>query len=223
MNKKTTHIFLGGGGEAEDSKLLDERFVSMLDHSKPLVYIPNAMKSTPYASCLEWFESVMKPLGVTKIEMWDDLRPHRGIEDIAGLYLGGGDTGKLLKEIRGAAFDGYLRDAVESGVPIYGGSAGAIVLGEDIRTAPEAKGLNLVEATGLNMIKGYSIACHYQRRHERVVRSFVRSLGMPIIAIPEKAGCYIKESHLTNHGSEQIVIFQSDGDICLNAGESTKL
>ena len=136
MKEKTNHIFLAGGGSAEDSRLLDERFVNIIDHTKPLVYIPNAMKSRPYKSCLEWFRSVMTPLGVTNIEMWDDLQVRYPVTSIAGIYIGGGDTAKLLKELRVSSFSDYLLEVADTGVPLYGGSAGAIILGEDIRTAP---------------------------------------------------------------------------------------
>lgn len=111
MKAKIRHIFLAGGGSAESSRLLDERFVEILDRAKPLVYIPNAMKSRSHQSCLEWFRSVMTPLGVTSIEMWDDLRPRHKENSIAGIYLGGGDTVKLLKELRTSGFDDYVVEA----------------------------------------------------------------------------------------------------------------
>jgi dipeptidase E len=210
MNTQTTHIFLAGGGGAEDSKLLDEQFVKMLDLTKPLVYIPNAMRSKPYQSCLEWFRSVMVPLGVTVIEMWDDLRPRRPINGIAGVYVGGGDTVKLLKEVCGAGFEEYLLEVVQSGVPLYGGSAGAIILGEDIRTPPEASQLNATEAAGLGLIKDHSIVCHYKVNDREAAMKLSKDLRQSIIAIPEKAGGYVTEGTLTNYGTEPIVIIQGD-------------
>lgn len=129
MNTATKHIFLAGGGNADESKSLDERFVKLLNLTKPLVYIPNAMRSKPYQACLQWFRSLMEPLGIAAIEMWDDLRPHRSTGEIAGVYIGGGNTVKLLREIHTAGFDDYLREVVLKGIPLYGGSAGAIILG----------------------------------------------------------------------------------------------
>lgn len=222
MNTKTTHIFLAGGGGAEDSRLLDEQFVKMLDLTKPLVYIPNAMRSKPYQSCLEWFRSVMTPLGVTVIEMWDNLRPHRPIDGIAGVYVGGGDTVELLKEVRGAGFDEYLLEVARSGVPLYGGSAGAIILGEDIRTAPEASQLSATEATGLGLIKDHSIVCHY-KADDRETTKLSKNLRQNIIAIPEKAGGYIAEGMFTNYGTEPIVIIQGDRVNAVHPSRSIKL
>ena len=223
MKTQITHIFLAGGGGAEDSKLLDEQFVKTLDLTKPLVYIPNAMRSKPYQSCLEWFRSVMVPLGVTVIEMWDDLRPRRPVTEIAGVYIGGGDTVKLLKEIREAGFEEYLLEVGQSGVPLYGGSAGAIILGENIRTAPEASQLNATETAGLGLIKDHSIVCHYKADDREAIMKLSRDLRQNIIAIPEKAGGYVAERTFTNYGTEPIVIIQGDRVNAVHPNCSIKL
>jgi len=223
MNSKKTCIFLAGGGEVDDSRPLDEQFVEMLDSTKPLVYIPNAMRSKPYQSCLEWFRSVMTPLGVITIEMWDDLQPRRPATDIAGMYIGGGDTLKLLKEIREADFDKYLHRVAQDGTPLYGGSAGAIILGEDIRTAPEARHLVASKATGIKIVEGYSIICHYSPKIEKATQTLSKELNQRIIAIPEKAGGYIIERTLTNYGTESIIVFRENGIDIINPNHSINL
>ena len=223
MNRKTTHIFLAGGGGAEESKLLDEQFVRVLNLTKPLVYIPNAMRSKPYQSCLEWFRSVMTPLGVATIEMWDDIRPRYPVAGIAGVYIGGGDTVKLLKEIRGAGFDEYLREVAQNGLPLYGGSAGAIILGEDIRTTPKTSQLSATEAAGLGIIKNHSIVCHYKIDGQEVMMKLSKNLRQNIIAIPEKAGGYVVGRTLTNYGTEPIVIVQEGRADSVNPNHSAEL
>ena len=137
------------------SRLLDAQFVMRLHPAKPVVYVPNAMRSRPYQSCIAWFRSVMAPRGVFAIEMWDDLKPRCAARDIAGVYIGGGDTVKLLSEVRERGFDKYLHEMASQGIPIYGGSAGAIILGEDIRTRPEALHLSQLDAIGLKLIAEY--------------------------------------------------------------------
>lgn len=223
MNVKTTHIFLAGGGNADDSKPIDVYFVRLLDHTKPLIYIPNAMRSRPYQSCLEWFRSVMNPLGVHTIEMWDDLYPHRLATDVAGMYIGGGDTMKLIGELRGAGFDNYLCEIVQSGTPLYGGSAGAIILGENIQTDPEIKDKYLSETAGLKIINDYSIVCHYTAENQQEIQALSKTLRQHIIAIPEKAGGYISGRVLTNYGTEPLTIFQNRKIIHIDPNHSTKL
>lgn len=223
MNTATNHIFLAGGGNAEESRPLDEQFVRLLDHTKPLVYIPNAMRSKPYQSCLEWFRSVMEPLGIVAIEMWDDLRHDRSTDEIAGIYIGGGDTAKLLREIRTVGFDGYLREVALKGIPLYGGSAGAIILGEDIRTAPEASQLGEAETAGLGIIKGYSIFCHYKTEDLESVMKLSDDLRKHVIAIPEKAGGHVTGRVFTNYGTESVAIIRGGKMDTVNSNCSIEL
>lgn len=223
MKEKTHHIFLAGGGSADDSKLLDERFVEILDHTKPLVYIPNAMKSRPYQSCLEWFRSVMTPLGVSNIEMWDDLRFRYPATEIAGVYIGGGDTVKLLKELRTSGFSDYVLEVANAGVPLYGGSAGVIILGEDIRTSSEAKDLDDSESVGLKIVPGYSMVCHYHVSEEAAVKQLTQRFGHSILAIPEKTGGHLSDGVLTNYGTEPMSIFQGSKVVRLEPNRSMPL
>jgi dipeptidase E len=208
MNTKSFNIFLAGGGNAEESQLLDAQFVKALDPAKPVVYVPNAMRSRPYQSCLAWFRSVMAMHGTFAIEMWDDLKPRYAASDIAGVYIGGGDTAKLLLEIRESGFDAYLHEMASHGIPIYGGSAGAIILGEDIRTTSEALHLSQSDAIGLKLVTGYSIVCHYKPEHEAETRKLSETLGQCLMAIPEKAGGHVTGKSITNCGTEPLVIFQ---------------
>ena len=59
-------IILSGGGSGERTKELDEMFASLLDKTKPLLYIPIAIDSIkhPYSSCLAWLRSTFDKLGV---------------------------------------------------------------------------------------------------------------------------------------------------------------
>jgi dipeptidase E len=212
MRTKGSNIFLAGGGNAEDSRLLDAQFAAALDAAKPVVYVPNAMRSRPHQSCLAWFRSVMATHGVFAIEMWDDLKPRRAAKDIAGIYFGGGDTAKLLMEIRESGIDAYIQEVVSQGVPIYGGSAGAIILGEDIRTTPEALHLNHSDAVGLKLISGYSIVCHHKSEREIETRKLAETLGQNLVAIPEKAGGHVTGSSIANYGTEPLAIFR-DGEV----------
>lgn len=220
---KAKQVFLAGGGSEVDSRLLDEQFVAILDPLKPVVYIPNAMASKRHPSCLQWVRSVLFPLGVQNIEMWNDLKPRANVSAIAGIYIGGGDTVKLLREIRRSGFDGYLKKMVATGIPVYGGSAGAIIFGEDIRTAPEARDIRINEARGLRIVSGYSIVCHYERSQGAEMRKISRERGCKIIAIPEKAGGYLHGKILENRGSKPITIFRNGKAVQLKPNGSTRL
>lgn len=49
-------LFLNGGGSDYKTKKVNKIFNKVIDHSKPLLYVPLAMDEIkhPYDGCLEW-------------------------------------------------------------------------------------------------------------------------------------------------------------------------
>lgn len=81
-------IYLAGGGNKEDSLLLDEHFIRQLDENKTLIYIPHAKEPESYGDAFRWFQEICSDLGVKKLEMWTDLRkPLMQINQISGIYI----------------------------------------------------------------------------------------------------------------------------------------
>ncbi|MEK4670125.1 Type 1 glutamine amidotransferase-like domain-containing protein [Niallia sp. FSL R7-0271] len=103
--------------------------------NKPLLYIPIAMDGAiPFDECYKWINSVFKPLGIQEITMWTDLS-NKTLEDLkqfSAIYIGGGNTFSLLNAIQISKLDKVLEEYIENEGVIYGGSAGAIILGANI-------------------------------------------------------------------------------------------
>jgi dipeptidase E len=214
-------IFLGGGGGEKDTVELDKRFVSLLDLEKPLIYVPVAQDSDKYPACFEWFASTFSPLCVTKIEMLDDLHAKINPSQIAGVYIGGGDTVKLWTEMKNGGFDAVLKRCIELGIPVYGGSAGAIVLGKDIRSAPEGNKQTAEDAQVMDMIYRHAICCHVENLAD--VQFVEKSLGLPIIGLSERSGAYLQDQVLEVVGFEPLWILKSDTCRALYPGETLLL
>ena len=62
-------IFLCGGGSGKEIEEATIKFGNLIDKSKPLLYIPLAMKSEKYDSCLEWIKEEMNIIGINNIDM----------------------------------------------------------------------------------------------------------------------------------------------------------
>ncbi|MBU1159659.1 Type 1 glutamine amidotransferase-like domain-containing protein, partial [Patescibacteria group bacterium] len=132
MNKKTGKgkLFISGGGGAQDSFLLDQEFVKS-SRLKRILYIPIALQrdSIGYEACYDWITSTLSNHSDDFIEimMWLDLK-NKTIDDlkkIDAIYIGGGNTYKLLQIIYEENFDKVLAEFLRRGGNIYGGSAGA--------------------------------------------------------------------------------------------------
>lgn len=206
-------IILAGGGDAPDSKPLDELFLSLLKPKK-ILYLPIAWKTGDFASCKKWLLSTFSKLGFTNIEMWTDLN-HKKIDDLdqfGGIYIGGGNTFSLLHDLRNSKFNKLLLQFLNSGKPVYGGSAGAIIFGKNIETArfgtdADSNDVGLRDLSGFNLINNYSIQCHYTPDQDGELVTFSKS--QPVIALSERSGILVDNGKLKVIGFESAYVFKN--------------
>jgi dipeptidase E len=143
--------------------------------------------------------------------MWDHLRTPRPAEAIAGVHIGGGATLFLLEQLIDSGFDTYLRAVMAGGAPIYGGSAGAIVLGESLAASRDAMEAGHGATPGLGLVPGHAIACHYDADHDARLAGLSRERRTTIIAISESTGAAYFQGQLRSVGDEPVVLFHPDG------------
>lgn len=209
-----TIIYLSGGGSKEDSKLIDKKFVKKIGIKRKIIYIPIAIDQLKYSldECYNYIESILVPLGIKNIEMWTDLKdkPIPKVDKYSAIYIGGGNTFSLMNEINQNNFGGILQKFIQNGGVIYGGSAGAIIMGKSLVTCLhcDENKVNLTNFHGLNYLNGYSIWCHYKRTDEALVLKCSKDYSLPIIAVPETSGLYLEDQRLITIGYEKCLIFQ---------------
>lgn len=192
-------LFLSGGGSGEKSAELDRKFALAVDRSKPLLYIPIAIdkKEHPYPECLKWINGVFNPLGLKNIELWteEDIRDKDNLQRFGGVYIGGGNTFYLLKELRESGFLPKLKSLIKNNIPIYGGSAGAVIHAKSVIPALSAdlNEVKLKDFSAINLIRGYDLWCHYNPSMDEEIRQYRKKYGLEIIALPEDCGLYITD------------------------------
>lgn len=209
MNRKE-ELFLAGGGDKVASKAVDDYLVNRVKESglSAVAYIPLAMTSRPYSDCLTWFKSIFEGR-IENIQMWDKLT-NISIDEMRrfrAVYIGGGNTVTLWRHIQEADFGKLLHEYVRGGGIVYGGSAGAIILGKDLRTAPEVRKANPDNYEGLNLLGGYSVVCHYDSLERDMTKELVKVTNSPIIAIPENSGVIRSGEELLIVGGSPVDIF----------------
>jgi dipeptidase E len=211
-------LYLSGGGSGENSARLDSLFVKALKKEKPLLYIPIAIdtKSHPYSDCLKWIHSNFDPLGFSNIVMCTDLRD-KSFEDLnkfSGIYIGGGNTPKLLKELKESGFINFLKKACENNLPIYGGSAGAIIFAKTIipSLSADENEVGLNDFNALNKIDGYDVWCHYEKSFDKMIKKYMEEYSLEkIIAIPENAGLRVTDEGTKIIGPGSVYLFDESG------------
>lgn len=129
------------------------------------------------------------------------------------VYIGGGNTYKLLKEMRKTGFDKKLIKYAKNNGILYGGSAGAIIMGKTILTSSDSNDVGLTNFEGFDLIKGFSVWCHYENRHKKNVLNFVRKNKTSVIALTEKSGVLFDGTSLVSIGSVPAIIFKDGEEI----------
>lgn len=209
-------LFLSGGGSDEDSLELDKKFASILNTSKPLLYIPIAINTLkhPYAQCLEWLKKTFRPLGVHKFVMWTEKelsKAHDGdFNSFGGIYIGGGNTFKLLKNLKDFGILDILKGLAERDIPMYGGSAGAVLLARTSIPAlcADPDDVGLKELDSLNLIWDYDIFPHYESSQDKTIRGYMKKYHLKkVIGLPENCGLYVHNKKIQVVGLGSAFVF----------------
>lgn len=197
-----TKLLLSGGGNPEQVKALDEFFADYVNGGKVL-YIPVAMDDIPYEECLKWFKSVYEKYGITKIDMCTNLYECNNLNNYKAIFIGGGNTFKLLKEIKESNFDKRLIEYLNNDGFVYGGSAGAIIFGYSIDTAAYAdeNKVSLKDLSGLNLLSDYRIWPHYDGVNGM---DELMSINGKIIALYEESGLFYDGNKLSIVGKPYV-------------------
>ncbi|WP_051931985.1 Type 1 glutamine amidotransferase-like domain-containing protein [Clostridium sp. KNHs214] len=166
-------LILSGGGDAEKVKPIDSFFANKINKEKVLIYIPVAMEEAcfTYEECYNWFSKTYSEYGIYKIEMWTDLQEKKLSNEYAGVFIGGGNTYRLLKTLKDTKFDKECIKFLNNGGVIYGGSAGAIIFGKTIDSAKHADKniVNLKDSKGLNFLNNKDVWCHYKETDDELI------------------------------------------------------
>jgi dipeptidase E len=217
-------IVISGGGNEKQTEVIDRHFVSLLNPAKPLLYIPVAMESpqVSYNACYEWITGVFSPFGVDHIVMWTELEDKctADLMCFSAVYIGGGNTFHLLKILNDTHFSMVIRDYLEIGGTVYGGSAGGIILGSHIMTCSindENKDQS-EDYEGLGFLGRYAILCHYEIDQESFIQSFIHEFQLPVIALSEETGLYIRGCDIKVIGNKNAIVFHDKGSYEVGVG-----
>jgi len=219
-------LILSGGGNEKQTYVLDEVF---LKNVNKILYIPIAWKNDDFKSCLKWFKNMISQHNKkVRITMLTDLSKNIKLENYDAVYIGGGNTFKLLNKIKENKFDKKLLDFYKKGKTIYGGSAGAIIFGNNINTALICKDadineVKLKDSSGLNLINNYDIQCHFEDAQIKEHQEFIKKTGREIIAIPEESSVLVENNKIKVVGLKPVTVIAKECTRKIKVNETTTL
>lgn len=211
-------VFLCGGGAGEQTIEANKRLNEVIDHAKPCLYIPLAMEAEMYDSCYEWITGELAEVQLPYIEMvrsGEELTK-KNFSDYSVVFIGGGNTYKLLKDLKDCGAFEKLRTYLEQGGVAFGGSAGAIIFGEDLESCnlDDPNEVGLTDTAGMDVLHGISLLCHFtSREKEEDERSKEYLLGISkhrrVLALPEEVTLFVNDDTVEVIGERPYYSFEN--------------
>lgn len=220
-------IYLTGGGDQENFQALDQHFIEALPNEAQILILPWACEEEDYEDVLERLQDHFSHKKIKSFELaksptsytWDELK------DYDAIMIEGGNTFNLISSIRETSFNGLLKKfAIETNKLIYADSAGAILLGCDVKTAflgedGDEDHLKLQDYRGLDLIEPWSVHAHYEPEDWEQLENILYEDGNPIIALAEPSGVLFQDGKLISLGHTPVELVTFSGKETLNYEE----
>ena len=232
-------LILNGGGSDEQVVESYKLFASLVGSGKVL-YIPLAWTHGNMESCIDWFKSQMLPFNITNIEqvLNPNLITKEKLSEVKGVFIGGGNTYKLLKLLKETqAFDN-LKHYIDNDGLVMGGSAGALIFGKSIDTClkddlniESCCDENLVclkDTDGFDCVKGFSILPHYQKVLEQFLDTQKRvdrllNNDFKLICLPEETSIFVDDNKIQVIGKKPAILFNKNISKIINVNDFIKI
>lgn len=222
-------LLLNGGGSTKQLKLTMAKLNQIINHCKPILYVPLAMNEIEhsYDSCYEWFQKQIENVDVPDVDMPRTFLEFasKNFDDYSAIFIGGGNTYKLLKGIKDNSIFNKIIEYLKNNGIVVGCSAGAIIFGYDINSilVMDKNEVNLVDTKGFNILNGKSIFAHYtnsktEEIHQRYTNFLINysKEHEEVIAIPEEDTIYIDDEKIEFLGSRPYYEFR-EGVMTMNS------
>ncbi len=228
-------LILNGGGSGENVKETYELFAGEVNGGK-VMYIPLAWNHGPCEVCIEWFRSEMAPFGITDVDLITDAKQitKEKLNNVSGVFIGGGNTYKLLKYLKETPAFENLKEYIKNGGLVMGSSAGSLIFSEcidtclkdelEIKSCGDENLVDLKDTKGFNMLNGYSILPHYKKLKEQYQDTKKRvdkllKQGFKLICLPEETSLYINSNQVKIIGLKPAEIFNGQEKKIINPNE----
>ncbi len=218
------NIYFGCGSAASEASL----WRSMLRRKTTrIVYWPFALPPQMRFSADDWLRGNLEVLGVGyELDTWHSLddRDPFGLspEKVDLLFVGGGNTFRLLDMVRRDGFIEPVRQFWRAGGDYYGGSAGAVLACDSIGIADghDANEPGLEDLTGFGLISGVAILPHFTEEQLADARQWAVDNQSVVVGLPESVGLRCAEGTATVVGDGHISRITMDAVESIEVGES---
>jgi dipeptidase E len=218
MNDKTKRLLLISNSTLHGSGYLDHAETEIRDflgNTKRVLFVPYALfdRDKYAANAQQRFQR----MGYELISLHTAADPIAAVNETEAIFIGGGNTFRLLKTLYDVDLIEPIRHRVLNGMPYIGSSAGSNVAAPTIKTTNDMPIVQPPSFNALNLVS-FQINPHYldpdlsskhmgETREERIVQ-FLEENDTPVVGLREGAMLRIENGQTTLHGSTGARIFR---------------
>ena len=194
---------------------VEEEIKSFLGSARTVLFFPFALfDRDDYAAKAK---SRFAAIGYSLESAHTTDNPEKAIEQTDAIFIGGGNTFRLLKALQDLELVEPIRRKVKSGTPYIGSSAGSNVAGPTIKTTKDMPIVQPRSFDSLGLIP-FQISPHYldpdpnsthmgETQEERILQ-FLEENETPVVGIREGAWLLIENAAVTLKGETGARIFR---------------
>jgi dipeptidase E len=145
-----------------------------------------------------------------------DVLGHEQLDRAEGVFVGGGNTFRLLKTLQERDLLEPLRARVRAGLPYTGSSAGSVITSPTVRTTNDMPIVEPASLDSLGLIP-FQLNCHYldpdpasthkgETREERILE-FHEENATPVVGLREGCALKVEDEAVTLLGAKTARIF----------------
>ncbi|GAA2801494.1 dipeptidase PepE [Saccharopolyspora taberi] len=195
LSSSTTHgrPFLGHALEA---------VTEWLAGRKRLLFAPFAQRDHDHY--VDVVQDAVNPLGVRVEGLHTAADPVGAVREAEALFVGGGNSFRLLSELRGRGLVAAIRDAVLTGTPYMGASAGTNMACPSLRTTNDMPIVRPPSFEAIGLVP-FQINPHYLdpdpgsthmgETRERRITEFLEENDVPVLGLREEAWLRVRGAH----------------------------
>ncbi|MGP4019881.1 dipeptidase PepE [Saccharopolyspora sp. 5N708] len=191
----------------------------LLADRKRLLFVPFAKGD--HDEYVATVQAAVEPLGVTVAGIHRADDPVAAVREAEAVFIGGGNTFRLLAALHRLGLIDALREAVRGGTPYLGASAGTNMACPSLRTSNDMPIVEPRSFTAIGLVP-FQINPHYQdpepgsthmgeTREQRIVE-FLEDNDVPVLGIREGSWLRVRGEHAELGGSTGARLFSRGAD-----------
>jgi dipeptidase E len=180
-----------------------------------VLFVPYALQDrNGYA---EVARTKFEAMGFALVSIHDSDDPKRAVEQAQAMFVGGGNTFRLLKTLYELDLLDIIKRRAESGMSYMGASAGSNLAGPTIRTTNDMPIVQPPSFNALGLVP-FQINPHYTdadpnsthmgETREQRLREYLEENTVPVVAIREPAMLHLENGTVTLKGKARARIFK---------------